>query len=188
MRHLQRLVVLLAVLSLIVPASPAAAYSLLGCKYLTTSLKWLDVTTGTYTTPAQNAISAWDATATPISFTKVTVNDHLKVGNGNFGNTGYDGITLDPLGRNPTVYWCGGGTWDGEIVTWWNTFYADGYSATKRKSVMVHEIGHALGLAHRSVSLCTEVSIMQPDTRTRYDICGKSTPQADDVAGVNFIY
>lgn len=29
-----------------------------------------------------------------------------------------------------------------------NTYLMDGYTATKRKNVCTHEIGHALGLAH----------------------------------------
>jgi hypothetical protein len=73
-------------------------------------------------------------------------------------------------------------------VRCWNKYYADSYTTTKRKSVWTHELGHAWGLAHWNKSACADVTIMQYDTYTRYDVCGKSTPQSDDIAGVNAIY
>ena len=168
---------------------PVLAFSTLGCQFTTATLKWQDSTSrSSYSTPGAASIAAWDATATPISLTKTTTGANIRVADGNFGNTNYDGITLDTSERDPTVYSCSGGTWDTTIVTWWNRYYADAYSAAKRQSVMVHELGHAFGLAHSSGSNCLSVPIMQPDTATRWDLCHWNTPQSDDVNGINFLY
>ncbi|MCW3817810.1 M10 family metallopeptidase domain-containing protein [Micromonospora sp. DR5-3] len=169
------------------PASPASAYALLGCKFSTPALKWKDsTTTSGYASVATASANAWTNTSTPVSLTKVTSGANITIANGNFGNSGYDGITLDGNQNNPS---CGSsGLWSIGLVTWWNSYYTDGYSSAKRQSVMVHELGHALGLAHSSAGSCTNVPIMQPDTYTRYDVCRLTTPRAGDIDGVNFLY
>jgi hypothetical protein len=92
---------------------------------------------------------------------------------------GYDGITMwdgcDPAGHymNPS--------------SWWNKYYTNSYDATGKKQVMVHELGHVLGLGHAGTSTCSGQPIMYAYS-TRYTVCGHTTPQADDIAGVNWIY
>ena len=151
MRNSRHLLAVLTIAALLFPA-PASAYQTLGCQFNSNgSLKWKDATSGSsWATPGQNAISLWDATSSPLALTKVTTGANIAVADGNFGNLGFDGIILDTSQRDPTVYSCSGGTWDTTIVTWWNRYYADSYTSTKRKSVMVHELGHAFGLAHQS--------------------------------------
>jgi hypothetical protein len=71
-----------------------------------------------------------------------------------------------------------------------NTFYTNGYTSLKRRSVMVHEMGHALGLGDVvfSASNCPAMPVMQNNTHDRYDICLIAAPKSDDNAGLNFLY
>jgi len=172
---------------ILAPVAPASAWTGLGCKFSTPNLKCKpNTSTSTYLDAATRSTQAWNSTATPIILTKVSSGANISVADGVFGNTGYDGITLNSSGNNPS---CGSsGLWPTGIVTWWNRTYTDGYSVDKRQSVMVHELGHALGLAHSSASSCTNVPIMQPDTHTRWDVCLLKTPRADDINGVNALY
>jgi hypothetical protein len=177
---------LLVAAIVIVPASPASAYRTLGCKNRSTTVRWLDQTGGgTYGAVADDSVFAWTVTPTPIGFTRVTSGYHATIRQGNFGNVGYDGITQRTTGGNPT---CSNGVWSTALTAWWNTHYTNGYSALKRQSVMVHELGHVLGLAHSGSGGCGTVPIMHPTTQRRFDECHLFSPTTDDVNGVNFIY
>lgn len=178
----------LAVAVVVTPAPPAAANPW-GCQFSTPNLKWKANITNTaaYLNPAQWSATYWTRTLTPIILTQVTSGANIGIADGVFGATGFDGITLNNLQQNPFTT-CSNGYWTRGIVTWWNRTYTDSYSGEKKLSVMVHELGHALGLGHESFQYCSEVQIMQPDTYTRYDRCGKYTPQGRDVAWINSIY
>jgi len=62
-----------------------------------------------------------------------------------------------------------------------------GGSSAARRSVMNHEIGHAMGIDHAGGSGCNGQPIMYR-TSARYFTCGHIKPQADDVNGINAIY
>lgn len=64
-----------------------------------------------------------------------------------------------------------------------NRYYTDDYELNKRRSVMGHELGHMLGLAHE-----TGAVLMNGYTSQRYDTYGVYTPQTDDVNGINALY
>jgi len=67
----------------------------------------------------------------------------------------------------------------------------DSFLANKKKATASHELGHTYGLAHTNHFDCDTTvghsGIMTGGAWT-YDNCGWSTPQNDDVAGVNAIY
>jgi len=193
-KRLARLVVVSALISATVGgfSTPANAYLLLGCQYQGASLKWGDYTTTQgYLTAATNSAAAWTNTSTLVVFTKTTTGNNVRIADGNFGNVGFDGVTLNLQQQDPVTYSCSSGHWTETLVTWWNTYYTDSYGSSERQSVMVHELGHALGLDdihHAPPPPCTGIPIMQGDTATRWVSCGLTTPQSDDVNGVNFLY
>jgi hypothetical protein len=173
----------------IAEAAPAFAvqYALEGCKFAGSgnALKWKDNTTRVgYSGPAATSVTAWNSATTHVTLTLVTTGANVNVNDGNFGPTingnQWDGVTY--------LSTCSGGYWTATANSWWNRYYTDAYASTERQSVMVHEIGHALGLDHYTAGTCPNVQIMQTDTYMRYDFCAYSTPQSGDVAGVNTMY
>jgi hypothetical protein len=117
----------------------------------------------------------------------------LDVYDTNAGNTGWSGITRKP-GTASTLPTCSSGKWVArgmEIAM--NTYYLNSYNSTERKGVIVHEFGHAFGLAHNSATVSCytgiqAVSIMYPsDSRFNF-ACPVYTPTADDTTGVNTLY
>lgn len=71
-----------------------------------------------------------------------------------------------------------------------NYHYCDSYTSGCRKSVICHELGHALALADNP-DIETVRSVMNPYTNgdySRYGYWGISTAQTDDLNGVNWIY
>ena len=143
-----------------------------------TTVKWDNATTNSsYASDGVAALNSWGNSATPIGFQAVSSGANLRIANGNFGSTGFDGITRDTAGSSPPA--CQStGTWSTTVVVWWNGYHADGYSSAKRRSVMAHEVGHALGLAHTRAATCANVTLLQPDTSTRYDACRIVAPNA----------
>ena len=65
-----------------------------------------------------------------------------------------------------------------------NRYYTDGYSNTKIKNIMMHEMGHIFGLAHSS-SDTDNGSLMYKGIAS---VSTLRKPQTDDVNGVRSIY
>ena len=157
------------------------AYSLWGCHFNTPNLKWKDATTRPgYAGPAQNAATAWTATPTPIYLTKVTSGANIQVNDGNFGDPSFNGITY-PSGCDSNQHWTA------TIVTWFNRAALDTKSVAARQNTMVHELGHALGLAHTFDPNCATMGIMYVSDAS-FVSCGFTTPRPDDIDGINFLY
>ncbi|WP_405099616.1 matrixin family metalloprotease [Micromonospora sp. NBC_01412] len=173
--------------TLAMTAGPASAYALHGCKVSSTTVQWTDGTGGgAYGTAAQSSASAWQATSTPLLFSKVASGGHVGINIANYGNVSFDGITQKISGGDPVCG--GGGTWTTKLTATWNTYHANAYSAAKKQSVMAHELGHVLGIAHSGIGPCISVPLAYPTTDIRYDSCLINTPKADDIAAANFIY
>ncbi len=138
-----------------------------------------DSTTSTYRSVGDAAAGDWTNTPTPIVFQRAAISVSAFVSDGSYGATGYDGITYLPP--------CPGGIWAGPTNSYWNDYYTKGYSSNDKIQVMVHELGHALGLAHAGSSTCAGQPIMYFSS-SRYEVCGHVVPQSDDINGVNAIY
>lgn len=99
----------------------------------------------------------------------------------NWGNTPWDGISTWENG-------CVNGRYTNPTNVWLNRCYTDGHVDGARQSVLVHEIGHILGLAHNGQLQCASMPVMQSNTPDRWNRCLINTPRADDRAGVNALY
>lgn len=90
------------------------------------------------------------------------------------------------LGEKPE---CEEGVWTfsaGNYTRALNDYYLADDPSEARQSVIAHELGHSVGLAHEYGAV-----LMNPWTwgdSSRYGEYGVNTPQQDDVDGVNAIY
>lgn len=164
----------------------AEAANFLGCKMKYSTIKWKDATTNTgYYVAAVDAMNSW-GNNTKVGFQKVSSGANLTVANGNFGNTGFDGIMKSATSNLPPG--CASGNWTSTAFAWLNSNYTNAYSAAKKRSVFVHEVGHALGLAHNNTSACSSMAVMHRSTADRFVRCGISYVRPDDIKGVNYLY
>ena len=73
-------------------------------------------------------------------------------------------------------------------VSLYNTHYTDGFSFWQRVSVMTHEMGHGLGLAHARQYPPCPVPIMDANLSETIGLCRQEAPQAEDVTALEKIY
>lgn len=95
----------------------------------------------------------------------------------NYGNVSWDG---------QSIWVCSSGKTTGGTLKI-NRYFTDGYSSTGKKQVVVHELGHLLGLAHAGTATCSGQPIMYYSS-DRYFKCGHQNPQTDDINGANHLY
>ena len=173
---------LLAALVL-VPDSSASGYTVHGCRWPngpgvdTIKANYIYSSASPYYIAAVNSRSAWNSAQSKISFTAVNSGQRVTMYETNLGSIGRSGLSS---------WSCSGGNFVAPVTSRWNQFYTDTYDDTAKKQVMVHELGHALGLDH-SGSLCGTAAIMYTDDY-RYFTCNWSTPKSDDATGINNLY
>lgn len=179
-RWLYLLAVLVSVCSatvlLTAPSSNAAQY--LGCDWGHPGISYKSNMSSSYETLRSNSMVNW-SNNTVISFNASSSNPDFTIIDGGYGNTGWDGIT----------YWsCSGGTFVKGTLVRINRYWTKNYSNHKTRSVISHELGHVVGLDHRTTSNCTGRSVMYPNTPGRFDDCGIFTVQNDDINGTAHLY
>lgn len=167
--------VLVALLTTVFSPGPAAAWTNAYCKKNNATTYY---NIGGYATASQNAINDWKATATPLAFSTAT-NAELYIDVGGYGASGWDAITHTFCGSN--------GVQTSASSSYYNSYYTANYASAARRSVMVHEIGHAMGIDHAGGASCSGQPIMYYSS-ARYFTCKHIVPQQDDVNGINAIY
>lgn len=153
-----------------IAAAPAQAYVTTGCKYASPNIGYrvLSSVTGTYVSTSNAAASAW-STSTDVNMSASSTSN-LRIDQRNDGASGFDGYS---------TWACTFGL-NSSSTSWYNTYSMNAKSTTQKQGVMVHEIGHVLGLNHSP----SNANIMFECAACTQ----RSTPNTDDRNGINALY
>lgn len=176
-------------------ADPAEAANYLNCKWSSASVSYYNSASSSYITSIDSAASSWNTVVNPAKMgrTYTYSSRQLSIFDTNAGNVGWSGITRMP-GTATSMPTCTSGRWvEGEMEIALNSYYLSTYSPAARKGVVIHEMGHAFGLAHNTLTIpcytgIQVVAIMYPSDSRFSTACPVFTPMADDVLGVNTLY
>lgn len=175
-------VLLMIVASLVVsPASPAQSYALFGCKHTVSNVRYIANSVPSGYAPSLNTARInWSST--DVTLTKVTSGDAaIVVVFKNFGNVSWSGWAQGSSTCQSNGYY----TYPWAVAVKINRYHTDAYPVLKKQGVIIHELGHAIGLAHTGAFSC---SIMTPTDNQRYDVCSTTLITTDDRNGANFLY
>lgn len=161
-------------------AAPANAYATFGCRWVSNNVSVLSYPPAGYTIVNSNAKNDW-SNNTDVNFFTGSAAD-VSINYNNQGLTGWSGIASGSSG-------CSGGYYSTTIPIVINRYYTDGYTSSQRQSVITHELGHSIGLAHvgTASTACSSVTIMNPTDSRRFT-CSRYSTVADDRNGANAIY
>jgi hypothetical protein len=126
-----------------------------------------------------NAASAWNASPALIWFNIDESSDFhntmIQMGDTNDCSVGWDGLT--------SYSYDGSNHFIAPVNVYLNACYTSGYAAQAVQDVALHELGHAVGLAHDSGCF-----VMNPVASAAWTACGISTPTQDEINAINAIY
>lgn len=175
--------VFLTLLSSLVAQAPASAYSLSGCRFgsATISVTANNAIPSGYATPLSQARGDWSVKTDVTMPATPNPAAAIRVEFGNYGNL-FSGRALD------TTTCPGGIHYPATKYIEINTYILNGYTSAQRQSVIGHEIGHHLGLAHNTNTASCGVATLMSSRDTFRHGCGIYGAVSDDVAGVNSRY
>lgn len=162
----------------VLSAPLAKAYSTEGVRWqYNLSIHFYEQPMQSYDTQAfDDGVYAWNSSVAPILFGG-TGTQEVIMSDTNAGNSNWVGLTTwsystfgcnYPIGYNQFY----------DAYTKLNIYYTQKEDRATRQGDAAHELGHAIGLGHSSVT----TALMY------YKQNGTNTPQSDDINGVNYIY
>jgi matrixin len=170
------LVTMAAAIILPGPGRHTRDYAFSGCRWPSGRIAYTD-DTGRYGRATAAAARHWSVRAAPVQL-HATPAAAWTVTTANLGPTQVYGLT----------HWtCDRGRFT-SVVSYYNTYYTDGFTFEQRVSLMTHEMGHGLGLSHGSASGGCPVPIMTPNFSDTWGRCHEAWPQAADIEGVVVLY
>jgi len=158
------------------PGRHTRDYAFSGCRWPSARIAYTD-DTGRYGRATAAAARHWSFSAAIVQLHAVPA-AAWTVTMANLGPTQVYGLTRWTCDRGRFA----------SVISYYNTYYTDGFTFEQRVSLMTHELGHGLGLSHGSAPERCPVPIMTPNFSDTWGRCHEAWPQPADVEGINLLY
>lgn len=174
-------------------STPASAWLYNGCRWPGNSVKLKNSAqfrlfspgSQDYTARAWDAFGTWAGTVTDLNSWSMSVATpsglYINVFDVQNYNSGYVGLTSWSCSSNVP----GPNFFTSVVQSKWNWYYTAYQTAAFNNGIMVHEIGHAIGLGHANCGAKSAPAVMNASVAGS---CPVWVPQADDINGVNWVY